>query len=161
MNVYVPDALAARMKKAKGDINWSEVAQRAFEQKLGELAATKTNPTMDDVIDRLRASKGSADATASAEGKADGIRYARMKAQFDELKRLAGFRDQPDFQRVDWDGTLMRAVSRTASGDENQTAREIRDFWAEITDQQEVTDEYCESFLEGVEEVWEAVRNKL
>ena len=91
MNVYVPEALSKRMKAVRGEINWSEVAQQAFEQKLGELAATKLIPDMTDTIDRLRASRAKTTNNKTAAGREAGEAWAKSHAEYDQLERLASF----------------------------------------------------------------------
>jgi hypothetical protein len=51
MNIWVPDDLKRRMDKVKkAGVNWSQVASRAFEVKLGEIAAQKEKKAMSDVV---------------------------------------------------------------------------------------------------------------
>jgi hypothetical protein len=49
--------LKRRIDKAGEDVNWSAIAARAFESKLADIAAKKEKKNMDDVIQRLRASR--------------------------------------------------------------------------------------------------------
>lgn len=102
ISIYVPDDLRARMGKVE-DANWSQVACRAFELKLGELAASRQEKTMDNVIERLRASKLDAEDEFHKEGREMGEEWAKGSATFAELR---GLDKAIDNYGTDWDRIL-------------------------------------------------------
>jgi hypothetical protein len=75
------------------DVSWSAVACRAFEAKLAEIAARKEQRTMDDVIQRLRASQQKDEDEAYRDGHELGREWVTMTgdwaAEVGELKELA------------------------------------------------------------------------
>src|SRR5262245_53668368 len=90
--ISVPAHLNDRMSKLAEE-NWSAIACRAFEQRLGELAAQKKEKNMSDVIERLRASRNAGNERMFEKGKEDGYEWARSSASAAELKRLDQFHD--------------------------------------------------------------------
>jgi hypothetical protein len=169
LTIYVPGALGDRMKKVKTKVNWSEIAQRAFEQKLGEIAASKPKPKMQDVIDRLRASKSKVQSGERARGKEAGVEWAKKRAEFDQLKRvaqLAGSR-APDTWAAGlrWDHLgALGAIATSALG-EDEVARwgDVEDFFGnvDVPKDPEALFEFADGFLDGVEEIWEAIEDEV
>src|SRR5262245_57540294 len=94
--ISVPLDLKKRMDAAGAGVNWSAVACRAFEVELAEIAARKKEKTMDDVIQRLRASKLRGASEAHKEGDAAGRKWARDHAEADELQNLENLLDLLD-----------------------------------------------------------------
>ena len=64
------------MDKHKGVVNWSAVARTAFEGKIRDMETSQEIEISADVIERLRASKESAD----NDGFDDGVHWAKRKA---------------------------------------------------------------------------------
>ncbi|MGH8592347.1 MAG: hypothetical protein ACREX9_21875 [Gammaproteobacteria bacterium] len=94
--ISLPNDLKSRMDEV-ADVNWSAMAARSFEQKLGQLAAQKETKTMQDVISRLRASKLAHEDEAHQDGHAAGEEWAKNCAEYSELRRLTDFSDWDDF----------------------------------------------------------------
>ena len=59
---------------------------RAFESKLAEIAARQEGATMEDVVERLRASKQKSDEERQQVGYARGRTWARKEAEAEELE---------------------------------------------------------------------------
>lgn len=97
--ISVPRDVKRRMDAVKEPVNWSGIACRAFGEKLTEIATTKEEKTMADVIQRLRASKPDA---IYQQGQADGRRWASEQAEHDDLLRLEQLYDQKRAGR-DWE----------------------------------------------------------
>jgi len=97
MNISVSADLKKRMGKVS-DVNWSKVACQAFQAKLGELAASKEDANMKDVVERLRASNQEDMNAQEKAGFAAGAKWAREKATAKQLKRL----DDPELRRNNW-----------------------------------------------------------
>ena len=100
--ISVPPDLKRRMEAVEEAVNWSAVACRAFEAKVGEIASRKERKTMDDVIARLRASKQREDDADYREGEAEGRHWAANHASAHALIRLERFRE--------WNGPAWRVL---------------------------------------------------
>jgi hypothetical protein len=143
VTVYVPEALKARMDGA-GELNWSALAQRAFEAELN-LQEWKMEPDMvEKAVARLRASKAEGDAKLEAEGRAAGQDWARRMASFRDLKAVAEY-DWP----VDADATRMNLMEMVGGGE----ADPDEPGWFD--------DAWIEGFIAGATEVWEEVADKI
>lgn len=171
-NISVPVALKARMEKTKEAVNWSAVACEAFERKLDEIQARKEVRKMDDVIERLRASKRQSAHKTAGEGAEAGRQWAKHRAEAIHLERLDRMRGRSGHY---WDQTFDDNVGQSAySGaelfvfaiepehDKNRTA--ASDFWGE-----ELGDEwrgiavgnYVQAFADGALEIWDEVSGKI
>jgi hypothetical protein len=73
------------MDAVKEPVNWSAVACRAFEDKLAEISIKKEEKGIDDIIQRLRASKPD---LIYQQGQEDGRRWASQQAEYEDLLRL-------------------------------------------------------------------------
>src|SRR5262249_39839490 len=135
--ISVPQDLKERMDAVTEPVNWSALACRAFEEKLGEIAAKKARKTMDDVIQRLRASKQSGDDGSYNEGEEEGRRWALGKAEAKELERLHRF--QQRYGRG-WDGFFIEEQNSAWSvsdwlafeilpAEKNEDRQAAEDFW--------------------------------
>src|SRR5438105_4890147 len=93
INLSIPDSLRAEMKKWPE--NWSEVARLAFEARV-QFHKFKEVSTIDEVIERLRASKATAEGHDQMTGRADGERWAKKHASYRELRRIGDLDLDPD-----------------------------------------------------------------
>lgn len=169
MSIYVPEALHARIQTYGEDVNWSEVAQQAFEQKLGELAAAKIKKDMKDTIDRLRASKAKAQGAHANAAKAVAEVWCKDKAEYDQIKRVAEIRESygMDFDKVDWDHeSLGKCIAEAAFG-QDLSWDEISSFWESVSpsgstlDLSKVDKAFCYGFLDAVETFFAEVEAQL
>ena len=96
--ITVPQDLKARMDTVNEPVNWSALACRAFEAKLGEIAARKAKMTMDNqtAVERLRALKQQEEGQAFRNGVEAGIEWAKVEATPKELTRLRRWHDECD-----------------------------------------------------------------
>ena len=78
--ISVPPDLKRRIKAVEEVVNWSALACQTFEAKLSEIASRKVKKTMDDVIQRLRASKQRDDDEDYRIGEAEGRLWAAHHA---------------------------------------------------------------------------------
>src|SRR4051812_42604235 len=92
MTISVPEELKRQMNKVEG-VNWSAIASRAFRQEVAARAVKKGQVSMDDVINRLRASAEVEGERQSSEGEEAGRHWAMKEATAAQLKRLAAGRD--------------------------------------------------------------------
>lgn len=81
INLYVDDEMKASMD-AIGDVNWSGVAQAAFNS---QIARHMNGHTMDAAITRLKASKAEEETSAEQHGR----EWAAHHATFAQLKKMA------------------------------------------------------------------------
>ena len=89
MKTLVPDDLKARMDEAGQAVNWSVIAQQAFREVILNLAVRRETATMDDAVERLRASKQSSVETERESGLEVGEEWATEDATYSELLRIA------------------------------------------------------------------------
>ncbi|GMR20204.1 MAG: hypothetical protein BMS9Abin36_0799 [Gammaproteobacteria bacterium] len=87
ITIYVPDNVKERMDEWE-DVNWSQTAVQAFEIKMGELAQTLKEKTMEQVIDRLRASKLKSGNEEYQTGYKNGMEWAKGYAETVHLDML-------------------------------------------------------------------------
>src|SRR5258705_7140093 len=80
INVSVPDSLKERMSALDARVNWSEVAQTAFEREIVKHNFEVEN--MEQVIERLRVSKGEYEASENERGRKDGCDWACRYATY-------------------------------------------------------------------------------
>src|ERR1051325_7156059 len=108
VTITVPRDLRPRMKAAKEPVNGSAVATSAFEAHLAEIASRKTTQSMEDAVQRMRASRlaaGNKDYTDGfRRGQDFGVPDADWK--FCEGLRLA---------IEDWDDARWEKAQRDAS----------------------------------------------
>src|SRR5262245_9872594 len=106
INVYVSDDLKARMDRVAEGVNWSSVAQGAFEKALALFPAMEGS-RMSAVVERLKASKAEQVDSVAAAGVAAGRTWAENAADYLTLRRVgeydwSGFGDEIviEFERV-------------------------------------------------------------
>ncbi|CAL9499308.1 type II toxin-antitoxin system CcdA family antitoxin [Streptomyces sp. enrichment culture] len=91
INVYVPDALAERIKAV--GISVSPVCQRALEEEVRRMEAQqKASAELLEVAARLRATRHDSvlDGEKGARGYETGLDWARNTATYEELSEMAG-----------------------------------------------------------------------
>lgn len=171
LNVYVPDDLKRRMDKVKEPVNWSSLACEAFERKLGEIAEKKKVKAIDDVVQRLRASKIEDVSDLQKQGHDDGVDWAKHRATARELRRLD--KVVQDCRGI---GKAFNVVGSSAycsgdhfvmavMGDEQFSREDSYAFWEtnagrESEELQGEADYVC-GFAEGALEVWNEVQDKI
>lgn len=88
VNISVDDDLKARMNAATEEVNWSAVASRAFEIKLGEIAERQKERDTSAEINGLRASKLNLNDEEFEKGYKEGEYWAKNRADYADLERL-------------------------------------------------------------------------
>jgi len=158
MNIYVPDGLKAEMDAlGDGRVNWSSEAQRSFETAIQRTKWPK-EPTMEDVIERLRASKVSDESAQRSEGTEHGRKWAMLRASYRDLKRLAtvdlhGYPEGSAWEIVDL------SFGATPGDPESSFWWDLRN--GDLGGFEPPDDAYVEGFLEGATEVWDKVENQV
>jgi len=157
------------MDRTKEDVNWSAVACAAFEQKLGQIAAQKEKKTMDDVIQRLRASKSQSDSEHYETGHTDGQAWAKDTAEAEDLRRLDVYRSKHSTVS-DWYCAFEHENAYPAQDIQRVIAPEqerdqLVDFWCVLSGSEDVVDsmphEYFRGFVEGALSIWDEVKGQL
>jgi hypothetical protein len=168
--ISVPPDLKRRMEAVEEDVNWSAVACRAFEAKLGEIASRKEKKTMDDVIARLRASKQREDDLDYRYGEAQGRDWAANHASAHALMRLEDYRE--------WTGSEWRSLfeSYTSSTTPAERLADVLlppeevamsynrssqlEFWQKITPMHMPdTESFVRGFADGALALWLEVKD--
>jgi hypothetical protein len=164
--ISVPKDLKARMDAAGGEVNWSAVAVRAFEERLAEIASKKQEQTMDDVIQRLRASKMRGDDEAYRQGEEAGRSWAGRYAEAHELKRLADLYEEAQAsRRWDWvEGDALGIANHVLArmqGERSISRTESEEFWDQCLGERYPEGSLLEGFVAGASGLWGEVRDRL
>jgi hypothetical protein len=168
MTIYVPDDLKARIDQFPEKRIWSRVAQDAFEAELNRRNAIKESNTMNDVIERLRASKLEQTRVDREAGWHAGVEWAKQIAEYADLKRaaaaneLVGSASDP-ISDDDGDGSDPATDLYVAAYDDD--ARDYGDVkeFVEIAfgPDAEPSADACRGFLKGAASVWAEVKGHL
>ena len=151
------------------DVNWSEVACRAFEVKLGELSSMKVEKNMKDVVARLRASKIAADSEGYQAGFSKGEKWASEDAEVHELRRLEKLKATVQYWD-DWfeiNGTNAYAshelLYSEIAGYERPDRSEAAEFFDYVgANEEDMYDPaYVRGFAEGALSVWDDVKEQI
>ncbi|MHB9005273.1 MAG: hypothetical protein ACYC6C_14710 [Coriobacteriia bacterium] len=157
--VSLPPDLKRRMDKVTEPVNWSAIAALAFEAKLGEIASRKERKTMDDVVERLRASKRESGSALYKEGHELGSAWAKDYAEANELKNLDRASESP-INFNDSEALYMAIQPWNADYREGE-----RDFWETVVGESRLDDveepDFLRGLVDGALEVWRAVKDKL
>jgi hypothetical protein len=167
MNISIPDDLRKRMDKANKteDVNWSQVAAGAFEMKLAEIASRKVERTMDDVVQRLKASKLESSSKDEKEGKEAGFEWAKKHAEWPELVRLNKLWGDGNFDAIfnaSNDSTSFfletadpERMAECGGRDESDWTEEVFGVAGSISD------EYVYAFWNGAVQIYNEVQDKV
>ena len=161
MNIYISDDLKGHMDKAGKSANWSQVASRAFEIELGEIAKRKKVKDMNSVVQRLKASKLEFEDVSYKDGHQYGAGWAENSAAYDELKHACEI-DTDDSLLVDAeDGDDERAfhVAMMITGDGDKAMEFWEGVFGEWLPAKDF--EFYKGFLDGASEVYEKVKDEL
>jgi len=155
VNISVQADLKARMDDARNEAtNWSQVACRAFEVELVAIATKKVGKNMNDVIQRLRASKLRDQERADVAGSSAGRDWAMHRAEYAVLKRLSEENDNFETNGLEWDcNALVRVVM---SGDDWDHGDRVK-VLAELG----VGDDEADGFVIGALEIFNEVGDQL
>lgn len=162
LSIYVPGALKARMDE-RPEINWSAVAQKAFDLEM-RLRASPGDQDMHAAVGRLRASKEISELEDRPEWVRAGRLWAMNDADYDDLKSIA--RIGTEFLNPLWDKDeqayrLTREIACARFGDEISEL-EIKDTADVIggPDYQPNLSQ-LEWWLEGVRQIWNEVEREM
>lgn len=156
MSIYVPDELKGRMDVLSDRVNWSGIAQAAFETEIGRFPKW-TEDKMAAVIERLRASKQRQMETMADVGFAAGKKWAEEDAEFIDLKAVAeSDLDEQNEDDIQWDAipSLISFTDRS----------EAETFWEETIGErwrEEINGHLQVGFCRGAKAVWEEVADQI
>jgi hypothetical protein len=172
VHVTIPADLKKRMDKANDLVNWSKVAREAFEQRLAEIVKQKGRASMSEAIARLRASKAEHGSQLYRDGQDAGERWAKSRADFDELTLLSDLREQAQ-PRGEWEGCftddpLVSAAYSAAERfvfvirpDEDGDRGFAYEFWSRIVDGEMPAAEFVFGFANAALVFFDEVRDQL
>jgi hypothetical protein len=150
INVSVPDSLRERMSALDQQVNWSEVAQLAFEREI--IAHNNLEiEDMEQVIERLKVSKAEHEKAENELGKKEGHEWACRVASYGDLKKVS------DLELV---GSGFATQFDEALGND---WRNRVSFWIdeETGRVRPPSDEYVFGFWDAADDVFAQVENKL
>ncbi len=149
INISVPDGLRERMSALDERVNWSEVAQTAFEREIIRHNFEVEN--MEQVIERLRVSKSEYETTEYERGRKDGHDWACRHATYADLKAVCD---------LDLEGTGLAAQVDAALG---KNPREGDSFWIdeEAARMKYPSDRYVFGFWDAADDVFAAIEDKV
>src|SRR5262245_60363687 len=147
VNVSVPDEMKERMDALGDRVNWSEAARSAFEREI-TAATMPADPNLDQVIERLRASKAEFDREEIAQAREAGRNWAKLNASYLSLKRI-----------------INLTLTGRSFAEQVDRALGIPDWgesvWFDGYVKNNPSDEYVEAWIEGVKDVWREVADKI
>ena len=177
MNISVPDDLRRQMDAVQDSVNWSATACNAFRDKLAQIAQRERKMEMQDVINRLKASKERGDSETFDAGYAIGTEWAQNEAEARDLENLAEAEDRSQPYGVVSDAyqphcipgeQVYIAVQPVGWDSENADVRqESGDFWEMIMDSAEEGERargdlgFIKGFVKGALDVWQKVVDQL
>ena len=165
VTVYVPDDLKALMDEVGEAINWSGIAQQAFQRAILS-NNVRRNGSMTNVIDRLRVSKTESENDEHEQALAAGRAWASETASYQELRALV-----QAAQEATTSGNKIAPVALMLFATEHQPEPTLYDEAEEwLIDQgvipvfpgrASVTEKQIDGFVQGALNVWEEVSPSL
>jgi len=156
VTLYVSDDLKTRMDEAGEALNWSAVAQRAFRKAIFTHYAKKDHSNMENVIERLRASKERFEAQELEEGKKVGDHWAKTEAEYHELVAVAAFDADTGDRDIESD-TFEGLIDPNGETDR----RGWLEFWETHYGRGTPSEAFIRGFIEGAAEVYDKIADQL
>jgi hypothetical protein len=154
VTVYVPDELKGRMDAAGEAVNWSAVAQTAFSEAVAVHNLRKDPANMDELVERLRASKERVTERDRATGEESGKAWATRTAEIDELERINA--DYPNIWTLDH---LCQAIDPHEEMDQYAWTDFFEGFG--FAGGVQPPDDWAQGFASGAVDVYRSVADKL
>jgi hypothetical protein len=154
VSIYVPDDMKSEMDALEEKANWSNVAQQAFGLEINRLKLPEEG-VMNQVIERLRASKRKDEIGDKEEGLEAGRKWASKQASFKELKKV-GDMDDPDYI----EGELWKWFDEEM-GIDSRRDPELSFSHDGKGGLEPNSDEYVEGFIEGAQQIWNEIADKI
>ena len=161
--VYVGESLGERMAAIGDTVNWSRVAAEAFEKKLAEIAMERKGRTMEDVVQRLRASKLESESQEERRARAAGQEWAKHHAEWPELERVAEMVSDGGWgwgiPNHSWSELSLSNINPDL--DEEDAREKYPRFWKENAGTENPSDEFVFAFFEGAAEIYDQVQGEV
>jgi len=156
MNISVRDDLKGSMDDIGNALNWSAIAQKAFEVELLRFTSKKMATDIDGAVDRLQASRKLTAIDNQESGYEAGYNWAIRDAEYIELSRLAEFKPPNDT------GPLSSVVQSVVSGkdDDGDNSGHLA-FWNSVGLADVPSNEFVLGFVRGAGEIWNKVKDRV
>jgi hypothetical protein len=152
MNISISDQLKARMEASGENTNWSEVARNAFSYRVAANEHRK-EPTMDKVVERLRASKAQRLEQLNVEAEEAGREWAKETAEHHELAALANAHRQTD--------VTIDIVYAALDPEKEMNGSEFIEYLGLSDVRESELDDYIGPFVDGAVEIFHEVDARL
>jgi len=160
INLYVADALEQRMSRFRDQLNWSAIAQEAFEQAV-KLEELKGEGSMEAAqIERLRHSRAKHEQSQHSIGFKIGRTWALDEAEYDALERVTSVDiEVPGIDAVEEKRSAAARLLATAYLGEDAIAsyRETTEAMERLFDERSPSAEKIQGFIDGATEVYAEV----
>lgn len=152
------------MKDFEGKTNWSEVAQRAFEQEIASLGQREKEKDMQAMIDRMKATKSAAMSKEKKTGYSQGVSWAMNCAEYRQLEALETLQDEQmgAGDVSDYGFALAAKLVHVTMGQESDHGdiKELHEqMFADTT--RTYSEEFVEGFIEGALAQWDKVKDQV
>lgn len=177
MSVSLPEVLKERMDQFGAFFNWSHQARIAFARAIQDFvdkSAKQEKTKIQQVVERLRASRVEASSEQRTDGHTVGVYWAQNKASASELERLASYRDSAG---PSWEQGLTGTHTAYGPGEHFNMAiasvspdawdrSDAVDFWEEVLGDDEYEArandaDFVIGFAMGALSVWDEVSDQL
>jgi hypothetical protein len=166
ISISVPPDAKARMDKFDpvNSVNWSTIAVGAFEQHMAETLKRKGTTTMNEGLERLRASKGKLGVTEFWKGRQAGEAWALRQAEASELANIAEWK--ASFPGGEWGGIwedgdngriYADIFARKVDRENIIRPDDAQAWWDEMGYPNMPPAEFVHGFADGAVDVWKKV----
>src|SRR5205085_633707 len=137
-------------------VNWSAVAQRAFREAISTHSVRKDHSDMENVIERLRASKERFEDRQLEAGKEVGRKWATSEAEYHELKAVG------DFDADSWPHEVQQdTLGRLIDPDGETSPEEWAEFWDTHYGRGKPSSAFIRGFIDGATEIYDEIAEQL
>ena len=166
-NVSLPVTLHEALS-AHPEENWSAVAAKAFEQRLGEIKQQQNRkekkPDLMNTINRLRKSKAAHDGEQYTSGKTAGREWAQDVAEAPQLERLEEYNNDlgRSFRQPLHGENIARELASVIENDQGLSWNDVTNFWERSAGVETLPNgEYLGGFVDGAIGLWQEVKDEL
>ncbi len=156
INLYISDALEERMSGLKDHVNWSRVAQDAFERAIN-IESLRAEGKMDEAkLERIRASRDSTEEKRQASGHAAGREWALDRAEFEQLERVVSL-DVGSIAGDFGEDALPLWLTSAVTGAESPDPDDVSDYMETFFGTTKPSRASIDGFIRGATEVYSEV----
>ncbi len=157
LSISVPDELKAEMDNIETRVNWSAIAQSAFAREIGLQKRLEVGE-MEQVVERLRASKEKSVDYDFDLGKKNGGEFAQKYADYSDLRKINEI-DVDNLSESDKDLNLRFLVDALWGSEVDRW--EVEGFLESHLSADRTSAAEIKGFVVGVQDVWDQVADKL